>query len=52
MAAREADKFHDETMPKEAHKSAPFCSMCGPKFCSLRIPQDICDYARKGKAAD
>jgi phosphomethylpyrimidine synthase len=43
-----AEKFHDETMPKEAHKTAHFCSMCGPKFCSMRITQDIRDYAKKG----
>ena len=43
-----AEKFHDETMPKEAHKTAHFCSMCGPKFCSMRITQDIRDYAQKG----
>ncbi len=33
--------FHDETLPKEAHKVAHFCSMCGPKFCSMKITQDI-----------
>ena len=33
--------FHDETLPKEAHKTAHFCSMCGPKFCSMKISQDI-----------
>ncbi len=33
--------YHDETMPKEAHKTAHFCSMCGPKFCSMQITQDI-----------
>ena len=33
--------FHDETLPKEAHKVAHFCSMCGPKFCSMKISQDI-----------
>ena len=43
-----AEKFHDETMPREAHKTAHFCSMCGPKFCSMRITHDIRDYARKG----
>jgi len=37
--------YHDETMPKDAHKSAHFCSMCGPKFCSMRITQDVRDYA-------
>jgi phosphomethylpyrimidine synthase len=40
--------FHDETMPKEAHKAAHFCSMCGPKFCSMKITQDIRDMAAKG----
>jgi phosphomethylpyrimidine synthase len=43
-----AERFHDETMPKSAHKSAHFCSMCGPKFCSMRITQDIRDYAKSG----
>ncbi len=36
-----ARSFHDETLPKEAHKVAHFCSMCGPKFCSMRISQDL-----------
>jgi phosphomethylpyrimidine synthase len=36
-----ARQFHDETLPKEAHKVAHFCSMCGPKFCSMKISQDI-----------
>jgi len=36
-----AKKFHDETLPKEAHKVAHFCSMCGPKFCSMKITQDL-----------
>ncbi|WP_298256217.1 phosphomethylpyrimidine synthase ThiC [Bradyrhizobium sp.] len=40
-----ACKFHDETLPKEAHKVAHFCSMCGPKFCSMKITQDVRDYA-------
>jgi phosphomethylpyrimidine synthase len=38
-------KYHDETLPKEAHKVAHFCSMCGPKFCSMKITQDVRDYA-------
>ncbi len=38
--------FHDETLPKEAAKTAHFCSMCGPKFCSMRITQDVREYAR------
>ncbi len=37
--------FHDETLPAEGAKVAHFCSMCGPKFCSMRISQDIRDYA-------
>ncbi|MEM1381557.1 MAG: phosphomethylpyrimidine synthase ThiC [Pseudomonadota bacterium] len=40
-----ARSFHDETLPKEAHKTAHFCSMCGPKFCSMKITQDVRDYA-------
>ncbi len=36
-----ARRFHDETLPKEAHKTAHFCSMCGPQFCSMRITQDL-----------
>jgi phosphomethylpyrimidine synthase len=36
-----ARSFHDETLPKEAHKVAHFCSMCGPKFCSMQITQDL-----------
>ena len=40
-----AQEFHDETMPKDAHKSAHFCSMCGPHFCSMKITQDVRDYA-------
>ncbi len=41
-----ARHFHDETLPKEGHKVAHFCSMCGPKFCSMKITQDVRDYAR------
>ncbi len=41
-----AEKFHDQTLPKEAHKVAHFCSMCGPKFCSMRISHDIREEAR------
>ncbi|HET6390011.1 phosphomethylpyrimidine synthase ThiC [Hyphomicrobium sp.] len=37
--------YHDETLPKDAHKVAHFCSMCGPKFCSMKITQDVRDYA-------
>ena len=42
--------FHDETLPAEAHKVAHFCSMCGPKFCSMKISQEVRDYARSGMA--
>ena len=56
--------FHDETLPKDAHKVAHFCSMCGPKFCSMKISQDIradaerlagleaksAEFAERGKA--
>jgi phosphomethylpyrimidine synthase len=40
-----ARAFHDETLPKEAHKVAHFCSMCGPQFCSMKISQDLRDEA-------
>ena len=45
-----ARAYHDETMPKDAHKVAHFCSMCGPKFCSMKITQDVRDYAAKQNA--
>jgi phosphomethylpyrimidine synthase len=41
-----AREFHDETLPKDAHKVAHFCSMCGPHFCSMKITQDVRDYAQ------
>ncbi|PZQ13464.1 MAG: phosphomethylpyrimidine synthase ThiC [Rhodanobacter denitrificans] len=48
-----AKEFHDETLPKDAHKTAHFCSMCGPKFCSMKITQDVRDYAKEhGMAAE
>lgn len=40
-----ARAYHDETLPKEAHKVAHFCSMCGPKFCSMKITQEVREYA-------
>ena len=40
-----ARTYHDQTLPKEAHKVAHFCSMCGPKFCSMEITQQVRDYA-------
>jgi phosphomethylpyrimidine synthase len=42
-----ARSFHDETLPKEAHKTAHFCSMCGPKFCSMKISHDIREEAER-----
>ncbi len=47
-----AREYHDETMPKQAHKVAHFCSMCGPNFCSMKITQDVRDYAAKHGFAD
>ncbi|MBF0304963.1 MAG: phosphomethylpyrimidine synthase ThiC [Alphaproteobacteria bacterium] len=44
-----ARDFHDQSLPKEAHKTAHFCSMCGPKFCSMKISHDVRD-AEKGMA--
>ncbi|MBK0012261.1 phosphomethylpyrimidine synthase ThiC [Isoptericola jiangsuensis] len=43
-----AKAFHDETLPKDAHKQAHFCSMCGPNFCSMKITQDVRDHAEAG----
>ncbi|HEX4393760.1 MAG TPA: phosphomethylpyrimidine synthase ThiC, partial [Mycobacterium sp.] len=42
-----AREYHDETLPAEPAKTAHFCSMCGPKFCSMRITQDVREYAAK-----
>lgn len=42
-------EYHDETLPAEGSKTAHFCSMCGPKFCSMRISQDIRNYAKENK---
>ncbi len=48
-----AREFHDETLPKESAKIAHFCSMCGPHFCSMKISQDVRDYAKaKGIAEE
>ncbi len=45
-----ARAYHDATLPKDAHKTAHFCSMCGPKFCAMRITQDLAEYAEHGMA--
>jgi phosphomethylpyrimidine synthase len=44
--------YHDETLPAEGAKIAHFCSMCGPKFCSVKITQDVRDYAAAQAAAE
>jgi hypothetical protein len=41
--------YHDETLPADGAKVAHFCSMCGPRFCSMKITQDVRDYAAKQK---
>jgi len=45
-----ARDFHDETLPKDASKVAHFCSMCGPKFCSMKITQEVREFAAQGMA--
>ena len=47
-----AREYHDESLPKEAFKTAHFCSMCGPKFCSMKISQDIRDQVRAQNEVD
>jgi phosphomethylpyrimidine synthase len=48
-----AKDFHDETLPKDSMKTAHFCSMCGPHFCSMKITQDVRDYAaQQGVSAE
>jgi phosphomethylpyrimidine synthase len=47
-----AKEYHDETLPAEGAKVAHFCSMCGPKFCSMKITQDVRDYAKSHGLAD
>jgi len=47
-----ARDFHDETLPKESGKVAHFCSMCGPKFCSMKITQELRELAASQGLAD
>jgi phosphomethylpyrimidine synthase len=47
-----AKEFHDETLPQEAAKTAHFCSMCGPQFCSMKVTQDVREYASKHGLGD
>ncbi len=47
-----AREFHDETLPQEGAKSAHFCSMCGPHFCSMKITEDVRKYAAEQELSD
>ena len=47
-----AQRMHDETLPQDVFKSAKFCSMCGPKFCSMRITQDVRELEGSEKAKE
>jgi phosphomethylpyrimidine synthase len=47
-----ARRFHDETLPAQGAKVAHFCSMCGPKFCSMKITQDVRDYSKNKKESE
>ena len=47
-----AREFHDETLPAEGAKSAHFCSMCGPHFCSMKITEDVRKYAAQHGISD
>ena len=47
-----ARSMHDETLPAEGHKAASFCSMCGPKFCSMKITQDVRDFVAANEKKD
>ncbi len=47
-----ARNFHDETLPKDSSKVAHFCSMCGPKFCSMKITQEVREYAKNRGVSD
>ncbi len=47
-----AREFHDDTLPQEGAKTAHFCSMCGPHFCSMRITEDVRKYAAEQELSD
>ena len=47
-----ARSFHDATLPAEPAKTAHFCSMCGPKFCSMKISGELLEYAKKNEVAE
>jgi phosphomethylpyrimidine synthase len=46
-----AEQYHDQTLPAEGAKTAHFCSMCGPKFCSMKITQEVRDFAASQNAS-
>jgi phosphomethylpyrimidine synthase len=46
-----AEQYHDQTLPAEGAKTAHFCSMCGPKFCSMKITQEVRDFAARQNAS-
>ena len=43
-----AQKYHDATLPQDGAKVAHFCSMCGPRFCSMKITEEVREYAKRG----
>lgn len=45
-----AKSYHDQTLPAEGAKIAHFCSMCGPKFCSMKISQEVKEFAENNKS--
>ena len=47
-----AEEYHDQTLPAEGAKTAHFCSMCGPKFCSMKITQEVREFARLNPPAN
>jgi phosphomethylpyrimidine synthase len=50
LAPDTAEQHHDQTLPAEGAKTAHFCSMCGPKFCSMKITQEVREFAAKQNA--
>ena len=52
LIRKQPRSFHDETLPAQGAKLAHFCSMCGPHFCSMKITQDVREYAAEKQLAD
>ena len=50
IAVDTAEQYHDQTLPAEGAKTAHFCSMCGPKFCSMKITQEVREFAKAEEA--